>query len=282
MSTFYYIFPSLLLYIVDLILRLIYTTDAIYSKLKVVGFNRTSSVLIEITVTKEIKTYPGCYFFLCFYKDISQFQWHPLSMVSNNNNTLVFCVKNNGPNSWSGRLKNITKIERHNLLINRKVYLQGPYGNITIDYKKNIYENIIIISGGIGITPMISKLEDINNLYNWNKIDNINKVYFVWILNNISLISTFEKYFRHLNNKIFDITIFITNNNIDTCEENITSNLFSIIYKKPDIVKIINKFAENIDNSKIAVINCGPNNLHIQIKNICQKLNIDISSEVFN
>ena len=71
----------------------------IYSRIKNVGYNKSSSIFIELSLMKKIKIFPGCYFLLCFYNDISKYQWHPLSLITNDKNTLSFCAKDNGGNS---------------------------------------------------------------------------------------------------------------------------------------------------------------------------------------
>ena len=130
-------------------------------------------------------------------------------MISYSNDTLVFCAKNLGKNSWSDRLFNIVN-NNVNILTNRKIYVQGPYGHLSVNYKNEKYKNIIIIAGGIGITPMISILEDINKSYTNNELSHIKKVYFYWIITHMSLYDAFKKYFTNLNKDIFEFKVYTT------------------------------------------------------------------------
>jgi NAD(P)H-flavin reductase len=289
----YYVLPAVSLYIFDLFLRLRYTYNSLYSKLKNIG-NVEKYTIINITLEKKITTYPGNYFLLCFYDNISQLQWHPLSLVVNKDNTLVFCCKNNGKNSWTSRLFNEVEYN-YTKLINRKVYIQGPYGNFNLKYQKNKYSNIIIIGGGIGITALISLLEDISTLYSFYKLNKLKKVIFIWILKDESLIYLLNKYFL-IKNKIIDIQIYITGSNknitstrklnfdkesdiklqIEKLERN---NNTTIKYEKPNITHFLESFFKQHINN--AVFECGPKKLSDEIINICTKFDIDIVSENF-
>ena len=70
-----------------------------------------------------------------------------------------------GTGSWTGKLKEL--IQKNSTLDNTskdasfkgdiKVALDGPYGNLALDVTK--YERVILIAGGIGITPMFTILK---------------------------------------------------------------------------------------------------------------------------
>ena len=289
MSFFYYILPSMILYIIDLATRIYYTNTSIYSKLQNIGLKKygTSSTFINITFLKKINTFPGCYFFICFYKDISKFEWHPLSMVSYSKDTIVFCAKNVGNHSWTDRLFNIVD-NKLDILANKKIYIQGPYGHISINYKNDKYENIIIVAGGIGITAMISILQDINKLYKTKNLHKIKKVHFYWIISHISLYEAFKKYFTNLSTGIFELKIYTTKKiniqdefNLDYYSTIDNNNLSTkIINEKPNMTFILNKmFSKNMKD--VVVLTCGPSKLTSEITEVCNLFDVDISTEVF-
>lgn len=254
-STFYYILPSILLYIIDIILRLYFMKSSIYSRIKNVGFNKTSSIFIEATLLKNIKTFPGCYFLLCFYNDISKYQWHPLSLISISNNTLSFCAKDNGINSWTNKLK--TVINEYNVLLDTQIYIQGPYGtDFSKYYQNNKYNNILLFCGGIGITPLISILSDLDSKYKLKHLNNLENITFFWIVNNQYLIKSFEKYFTNLNDKVI-INIFITGHDLEYADDINTTfyDKINIFYYKPSITSLLTKNLKlEKDN---CIISCG-------------------------
>ena len=131
----YYITPSILLYLVDLIFRILHTKKVKYSNVKIYDFSEynTSYIFLILNMKKQIKIDPGSYFFICCDK-ISSLQWHPLSLISDSNNNLVFCVKNMGDNSWSNNLKYLENIK----FDTNNIYLQGPYYHINFKEKYSL------------------------------------------------------------------------------------------------------------------------------------------------
>jgi predicted ferric reductase len=282
----YYLIPSIILYILDIIIRYFKTRKSIYSKIDVIGYDKydTCSILLNVSLLKNIKVEPGSYFFIC-YDDISKFEWHPLSIISNEHGNLTFCIKDMGENTWSGKLKKFQNNTFDNSsLIKRNVYIQGPYGHLNLDYKNNIYENLIFVAGGIGITPIIPILNDINTLYSNYQLSNMKKIYFIWIVKHSSLIVPFQKYFDNLNLRLFNINFFSTNKN--NYEQDYNGNMFSNILikiEKPNITNIINSIIidNKIPNKNIAVSCCGPNRLTGEVISVCSKLNIEVSTQNF-
>ena len=282
-KTFYYVSPSILMYISDLIVRFLHTKKAIYSKIQHIGDKkyRTSCNVINITLKEPVKTYPGCYFFVCFYKDISKFQWHPLSLVSNTHDNLVFCSKNLGPETWSGRLEKFTESEKHDsdFLINKKVYIQGPYGTpLNINYNSDNYKNIFLISGGIGITPMISIMKDIDELYFCRKMNNLQKVLFIWIIPHESMIDYFKPYFLNLDENLFKFKIYVTQKH--NPDDIIVNDMnFPVFTGKPDIISMLTGMF--VGTEKNLVLTCGPTLLTDDVHTTCSNLNVDVFSENF-
>ena len=280
----YYTFPAIFLYLIDIILRYKNTKKAIYTKLKKIGNDKygTSSIFIHITLLKNIKIEPGSYFFIC-YKDISCFEWHPLTVISVHDNNLIFCAKNMGKNSWTDKLINFNDslITQEQQLIDKEVYLQGPYGHLKVNYKNEKYKYLICIAGGIGITPILPILEDINKTK--NKLKNIKKILFVWIVSHTSLVEPFSKNIDKLDQQIFETHIYSTNKNKE--EQHLIESIlsFDIIHKRPVISNVIEHFItqNKIKNKEIIISCCGPNRLSDDILSFCSLHSIDLSNENF-
>ena len=140
-SLYYFIIP-LLLYIIDIILRYSHTKKAIYSQTKIIGDKKYGkSIVLTISIMNYKNIKPGSYFFIKCNK-ISRIEWHPITLVYEYNDNLVFCIKDVGDNTWS---HNLQKFENKNITENNNVFLQGPYGHFLLDYKQDNYKSIIII-----------------------------------------------------------------------------------------------------------------------------------------
>lgn len=271
----YYVIPSLIIYVIDIIIRLINTRRAIYSKIKVYD----SYIFIYLSVLKPIKINPGCYFFICSNK-ISTLEWHPLSLILEKNDNMLFCVKNIGNNSWSNNLK---KLENNEYLFNKNnnIYLQGPYYHSNINYN---YEYIINIANGIGITPFVSILKNINNIINnssENKGTVIKKVVFVWIIPNMTYVLPFIDCFKYLNN--IDIQIFFTKD--DEYEYDESLNFLQFFNEKPIVFDYIKKFIETNEitdyKKNMCMISCGSESLLKDIYYTSSYYKIELYNESF-
>lgn len=272
----YYVIPSLIIYTIDIIIRLINTKRAIYSKIKVYD----SYIFIYLSLLKPININPGCYFFICSNK-ISTLEWHPLSLILEKNDNMLFCVKNMGDNnSWSNNLK---KLENNEYLFNKNnnIYLQGPYYHSNINYN---YEYIVNIANGIGITPFFSILKNINNLINnssENKTTVIKKVVFVWIIPNMIYVLPFIDCFKYLNN--IDIQIFFTKD--DEYEYDESLNFLQFFNEKPIVFDYIKKFIETNEitdyKKNMCMISCGSESLLKDIYYTSSYYKIQLYNESF-
>ena len=273
MLCLYYVIPSLILYIIDIIIRLINTRKAIYSKIKVYD----SYIFIYLSLLKTIKINPGCYFFICSNK-ISNLEWHPLSLILEKNDNMLFCVKNMGDNSWSNNLK---KLENNEYLFNNNdnIYLQGPYYHTNINYN---YEYIINIANGIGITPFFSILKNINNIIIENDKTIIKKVMFVWIIPDMTYVLPFIDCFKYLDN--IDIQIFFTKEEDDYDYEDESLNFAQFFHEKPIIFDFVKNFIETneiTDYKNMCMISCGSESLLKDIYYTSSYYGIELYNESF-
>ena len=279
--TFYYILPTLVLYLIDLICRYCNTKQALYSHLKIIGQDdkKTSSILITISLLKPVQTPPGTYFFICF-REISSFEWHPLSLITQNHNNLTFCAKDMGKNSWTNKIRTLDENKTlENKLKDSVILLQGPYGHTNIDYKNKKYKYLILVAGGIGITPILSILYDIH--HNYKKYKHLKHIYLIWIVSHSSMVDGLKFLLLYLDKKIFITSVYSTFKNDDKIEDG--EYYFEIINCRPNISNLINELYHDnkMTSSELGVGCCGPNSLSRDVIISCSNLNVDICNENF-
>ncbi|RLN02911.1 hypothetical protein BBJ28_00008204 [Nothophytophthora sp. Chile5] len=87
---------------------------------------------------------------------ISSLEWHPFTMSSSPDEDLVtFHIKVLG--QWTGRLSEIVSATSLEDKAPCDLLVDGPYGGISVDiYSPEVYSHIVLLSGGIGVTPMRS------------------------------------------------------------------------------------------------------------------------------
>jgi len=257
------------------------THRVVYTKIQNVNFKDTSYIFVTLNLNKSLDIKPGCYFFICC-NNVSKLEWHPLSLITRSKYNLFFCVKNMGENSWSNKLKILG--DNKKIYEQLEVYLQGPYQHLKVDYESNKYEYIINIANGIGITPFISILNNISELYNKNKLNKLKKIIFIWIVPEVSFIKPFFQFFETIS-RFVDIQIFITKNvEENTIEEKYYEHL-NIINKKPNIFEYISGLLEknNIQDSKqTCIISCGSPSLLKDIYNVSYVFQLKLYNESFN
>ena len=137
----------------------------------------------RVHVVKELKFLPGGFTQLSLSGDVfrqrhvaGQFAWitcpaidpfesHPFTISSSPsdsdgpNGMVQFSIKDMGPGTWTGRLATLAKTRAsvHGAAEPLYLSLDGPYGR-AISYSE--YEDVVMVAGGIGITPMASILSE--------------------------------------------------------------------------------------------------------------------------
>lgn len=98
---------------------------------------------------RQIHFHPGQFGWLTAWKTPFSDSEHPFSLVSSAETTdsLQMSIKNQGP--FTATIQNLKAGD--------KVYLDGPYGSFTVDRYPDA-KKLVIIPGGIGVTPLMSML----------------------------------------------------------------------------------------------------------------------------
>jgi predicted ferric reductase len=283
-SSIFYLLPSVVLYCIDLALRIFNTNKGVSSKVYTVGSkrNKTSSTFLTISLSKKIKNIePGSFFLLCC-KNISNFEWHPISVVmyNSNENILLFAIKNAGEKSWSNKLNNMKDTITNPL----EVFCQGPYSHLKLGYKTNKYKHILFIANGIGITPFFSILNDIQNMFYEGKLNKLEKVIVIWVINHISFLKVFKDIIK-FDIELIHFNIYITRMN-DTLEETSNNEYYfsNIIYQRPKLEEYIENYSigNNIDVKDFSIFCCGSYSLLNDVYLSCSKTNIELYTESFS
>ena len=145
-----YLSFSFVLYTLDRVLRFYYSQSATaVVSASVEGGSRACAVTRLEMCQHGFSHQPGQYLFLNI-PAISTTQWHPFSVSSCCNQATFTChIKNMGDEQFTGQLYRMVS---RNIPI--KVNVDGPYGALSL--RPDDYDVIILVAGGIGITPMIS------------------------------------------------------------------------------------------------------------------------------
>ena len=112
-------------------------------------------------------------------------QWHPFTISSApSEGKLRFDIKDMGVNTWTGDLFELASSCQH-LEVLPQINYDGPYG-LGLEYQK--YEKIVIVVGGIGVTPGLSILKEAFEM----KSSHNTQIQFIWTIRDTSLMDALD------------------------------------------------------------------------------------------
>lgn len=134
--------------------------------------NLTDSV-VEVRILKKDFDYnPGQYVFISV-PEISLFQWHPISISSSpHQHEVTLHIRKRG--SWTKALHHLATAKKR-----ISILLEGPYGSLSVDLTSQRYKMIMLVSGGIGVTPMQSIAHQLMHEQEMGLRD-LNELRFLW------------------------------------------------------------------------------------------------------
>lgn len=256
------------------------------------------SDVMELQIKKEkTTTRAGQYIFLSC-PEISYFQWHPFTLTSAPEEDYIsvhirmagdftralgkatgcdFEKKGKGDKGGDdagGKVVATTQNPPLNRVLPR-VMVDGPFGSASEDFLN--YECILLVGGGIGVTPFASILKTIwyrmNNLSN-AKSTRLSKVYFTWVIRDFGTAEWFHSLLHAIEeqdtqNRI-EINIYLTAkikeddmNNIIVSDvgaekDAITSLRAPTHFGRPNWDRVFGSIVEKHPETDVGVMFCGP------------------------
>ncbi|KAL7138908.1 hypothetical protein ABFS83_09G014800 [Erythranthe nasuta] len=212
---FYIIFPGVFLFALDKLLRILQSR----TETCVISARVFPCRAVELTLPKDprLKYTPTSVIFLKI-PSISRFQWHPFSVTSSSSvdeDTISVIIKSEG--QWTSALYN--KINgQTDSETDRRVCIQiateGPYGPASLDFLR--YDNLLLVAGGIGITPFLSILREIssNSSNGRNRYpERIQLIYTIKKSQDICLLDPILPQLTNIENFHIKLKVFVTREN---------------------------------------------------------------------
>jgi predicted ferric reductase len=232
----------------------------------------------------------GQYVFVNF-PSLSLQEWHPFSVASGPNAPYIdIYVRALGDHS-----KKIVEYSKKCAAENKqaKIRVDGPYGTLPFNYHR--YGSILLVGGGIGITPIMGILDDIYGRVGNGRMKKrapshcIKNVSVVWIMPHAADATLFSDLLDsyHLKSLVdplvpdLELSIYVTRDDGTLAGKSIT-------YAKPQFNIVLGELVENKHESltSILVYACGPGRMVNQLwdesmKKRSKKLRVDFYHENF-
>jgi len=186
--------------------------------------------------------------------EISKTEWHPFTITSNPNKSnsfpVTFHIKNMGAGTWTGAL--------HQMASANDVFtvcIDGPCGSLSMTPQD--CKSVLLVAGGIGITPFASILEDL--LERESPL-----VSFIWVIRTVELTEPFRDLLtRAQDSDKVSIEIYVTKHPAYSDALDVARSSFpGIIFKegRPNMLVAVDNMNKTTgDNTnEVGVYACGP------------------------
>jgi len=221
---------------------------------------------------------------------ITPLEWHPFTISSAPGETaLTFHIKNMGKNTWTARLARIYGGEGSSFAAITAlpiVNVDGPYGNPP-DFAA--HQNIVLIAGGIGITPMISILKDLQQLHKQNevKLGHLKNVYLMWVVRDLAILDMFREVFDDITNDhsckdVFHIMLRVTQRSFSAKAVVDSPPPFNPppVMGRPNIQQEFSDIAAVCGTNVLAMV-CGPAPMVKEVQTAAYTFKFDLHMETF-
>lgn len=291
-----YLAIPLSLYAIDVILRRVKSAKGYVARpLQAMKGGVTK---LEVDVNGSTGYNAGSYYFLRI-PAISVTEYHPVSVCgTSNRRTLTFMIKSMGEGRWSGKLFDLA-IQGSKVDVQPTVHLDGPYGNLSIDLDG--YTSLLLVAGGIGITPMTSIIKTVEGMKEEGKLQRLARVDVVWVIRTGAEMTWFDSFLTSLTNfpmaalvesegkregtaakanvgVQYNIKLFVTQ-----AEKVGEAMEVGIPFQRgrPDLSTVVKAFHLENGGKGAAVVVCGPKRMTKDVKNASIECKLPLHEEIF-
>lgn len=286
-ASWQYLLPGLTVWFVDRCVRAYRSSKAIrHIEISAEEYGAAGGMTI-LRLEQPFSYYPGQYAFVNI-PELSLFQWHPFT-ISSSGTEFSFHIKEMGVGTWTRALYEAVEMRKQ-----LTISVDGPCG-APIDYTQ--YTTVILVAGGIGVTPCKSVFESLRATS--SSLGALIRVHLIWAGRDESLFSIMSDSLHDLplpnpSETVFTASLFIDNpaakapsvtadSHLDPEQQ--AANLSKIItYGRVNLQSEFAKFQtesnlKHPDHTLVFV--CGPPGLTSSCETLCAQYNWSFHSETF-
>ncbi|NJM66998.1 MAG: oxidoreductase [Acaryochloris sp. RU_4_1] len=235
---------------------------------------------------------------------ISKFEWHPFTISSAPEQLDQFSVHIRAVGSWTQKLYHSFKvpIQENQVDLTFPIYVQGPYHSPS----SHIFtaEYVMLIAGGIGVTPYASILQSMLQRKKLQQTDfSLKKVHFYWLNRDQSSFEWFLELLHRINLEdtygLFDLNLYLTGvtqrpniqsvtlyTAMDLLHDQMHVDLITGLKEqthtgRPDWSQIFQAINAQYPAEKVDVFYCGPRGLSNTLSKQCNRYGFRYRKENF-
>ena len=238
---------------------------------------RLPADVVRLTFKKNDFDYKeGQYMFICI-PQVSYFEWHPFSLSSSPHQDEV-SVHVRVLGDWTKRLHKVADT------VEMTAFIDGPYGQPSVNIDSDRFELFLFVTGGIGITPMQSICNELIHQYLRGRP--LKKVVFIWSVRDKFMVTSVLDYDKNycakkiphqlpysfspdlithnLGQSVMQPEFYLTRarDPSDYADANINPDLQPHLKfgrpKLPEVFEKMHALAKSSNESRVAVLSCGP------------------------
>lgn len=181
---------------------------------------------------------------------------------------------------WTQRLQALALTKMTNV----SIMIEGPYSSLAVNINdRKRYKMVMLVSGGIGVTPMYSIGNDLlHQIVHDDR--NLKKMKFVWCIRSMDLLHSFQevgainsgvKVFDQVtgvSSDVLNLDVYLTNKKYRDIENH--HDYPEVKMGRPDFEKIFKEMHDDAlkeQESAVAVLACGPSPLMDTVRDSCRR-----------
>jgi len=292
-SMWYFTGGGMILWFIDRLIRF-YKSAKTFPVQSIHSHNNGDITQITLRPPSNFAFRAGQYAFINI-PSITPLEWHPFTISSSpGDTTITFHIKNMGKNTWTARLARVYgRDSTYDSL--PVVNIDGPYGNpppfVSAHHFNTVNNNtLLLVAGGIGITPIISIFKDQYQLHRQNHPDSklLKHVYLLWVVRDMSSLEMFRDVFDDISNdpqcqSKFHIILRVTQRSFSKAYS-ITTESTPLnpqpTMGRPNLQQEFSDIAQASGNYVLAMV-CGPTVMVKEVKSAAYKFKFDLHVETF-
>ncbi|RHY65904.1 hypothetical protein DYB30_001756 [Aphanomyces astaci] len=224
--------------------------------------------------TKWAKNGNPCAYFWVNIPSVSLLQWHPFSsIVTRDGQAIAFCLKSMAPDSFVDHV--VKKVAAAPVGTPLAIVVGGPYGIPAIDV--DTYSDLVLVAGGIGITPMLSIVN------RFRHIPGTRTIHLYWVVRSPQDLLAADDVMFPLPPNVRPTFYVSQARESGAIASRYADDHIPYVHGKPVMDELINttRFAANKAANSVGILACGPAGLVQETEWYSHKCGFDFHKEGF-